>query len=106
MLASPGAFSDAKAAASVLELNKEAPNDPQQRNGKNSPENQQNKHSSKRKLSAAEKRIARQQATHGKLWQAALAVLSAADPDYARQPFHIAVTKDFSGSPHIGPERS
>ena len=109
VLAPPGAFSADKADASVLELNKEAPNDPQQRNGKNSLDiqhNKQNTYSSKRKLTTAEKKIARQQATHGELWRAAVAVLSAADPVYARQPFHIAVTKNFSGSPHIGPVQS
>jgi hypothetical protein len=56
----------------------------------------------KRKLTTAQKKIAKQQAAHGELWRAAAAVLTAADPVYARQPFHLAVTKNFSGSPHIG----
>jgi hypothetical protein len=55
-----------------------------------------------RKLTSAQKKIAKQQAVHGDLWRAAAAVLDAADPVYARQPFHLAVTKNFSGSPHIG----
>ena len=56
----------------------------------------------KRKLTSAQKKVAKQQALHGDLWRAAAAVLDAADAVYARQPFHVAVTKNFSGSPHIG----
>ena len=78
---------------------------PQQREEHNTRKEQHTRQSNllpKRKLTTAQKKIAKQQAVHGELWRAAAAVLAAADPAYARQPFHMAVTKNFSGSPHIG----
>jgi hypothetical protein len=51
-----------------------------------------------RQLTTAQKKIARQQAAHGPLWRAAAALLEAADPVFASHPFHVAVTKDFTGA--------
>eukprot|EP01043_Picozoa_sp_COSAG02_P007893 COSAG02_NODE_244_length_27402_cov_41.050397_11_plen_83_part_00 len=81
---------------------------PHRRNEHNTLDEQSNRRSKllpKRKLTTAQKKIAKQQTVHGALWHAAHAVLAAADPVYARQPFHMAVTKNFSGSPHIGKPR-
>ena len=43
------------------------------------------------------KNVAFRPGQHGALWLAAAALLRAADPVYAGFPFHLAVTKGFSG---------
>ena len=53
------------------------------------------------KRTSKQKKLLKQQQTHGRLWRATAAILRAADPDYAAAPFHLAITKTFVGSPHI-----
>lgn len=105
VLAPPGSFPAEWNGGSQGAMDAGVPAGSQQRKLHDIPDEQHNKRSEllpKRKLTTAQKKISKQQATHGELWRAAAAVLAAADPVYARQPFHLAVTKNFSGSPHIG----
>lgn len=103
VLAPPGSLS-ARYDIAGPDVNARSLEATQQCNEHNIPDehNKRSKLLPKRKLTTAQKKIAKQQTVHGELWRAAAAVLAAADPAYAQQPFHMAITKNFSGSPHIG----